>query len=89
MKAMKDRIYFAHYGQVWSMRRDIAIGLCLHVLAGENYDLNNFGKMIKRTSDRENNVMKVGRKYHTVHHCLDWSDVEWKILLEDLNGGAK
>lgn len=80
------KIYFALFGQVYSMNKTDAINMATNAVLTGSYDLRNYKHtMLKgRTNRRENGTMKINDKYVTVHHCLDWKNEDWEYFLQSL-----
>ena len=83
---MSKKVYFSHYGEVVSMNKSDALKLCEDALKRQGYDLMNYesSRALKKENSRESGCMRVGNKYVTVNHCLDWTEYEWESLKKDL-----
>lgn len=68
------RIYFIQYEQIWSMSLLNAIDLARHALAGNEFNLDNYGKRIK--------AKYVNKPYQ--YMCLDFDCEDWLNTFKDL-----
>lgn len=80
------KVYFAFFERVCSLNLDDAIQYAKNMSVGHK-DIRSFPsfKELKRDNRRESGVMKSGKKYVTVHHCLDWEQADWEFLLSTID----
>jgi len=77
---------------VCSLDKKDAISLAQKALEGKGWNLNDypsFKKIKGRKVKREVGGMRYGKKYVQVNCSLDWTDYEWRDLLDVLQGQNK
>jgi hypothetical protein len=77
------RVYFTHYGRVWSYSIYDAITLCQMAIAADGAHEHKDDDLLRaRVSSRHGASPRIRGRY--VHKCLDWGKEEWAYLLGQL-----
>lgn len=77
------KVYFAMFEQVFSMNKEDAIKMAFHAIKNDSFDPRI--ELKGRKNRRENGIMKIGKKYQTIHHCLDWKKEDWDYFLKTMD----
>jgi hypothetical protein len=78
------KLYFSHYGQLYSLSEQDARKLAFDALEG-NYNFSDYKsfKCIKfRELSRHITCIKYGKKFININFCLDWNNEDWANFLE-------
>lgn len=80
------KVYFCHYGQVYSLSEKDAIKFAQdaiqagrHSFSAEKY--KSF-RILKLGYELKATTFKRGKSYAEVHHCLDWNPEDWTNFLK-------
>lgn len=80
-----SKVYFSHYGEVYSLSKQDAEKLANDALKNNSWNLEKYEstKMLKgKQSVREESGFKYNGSWKIVHHCLDWEKTDWEYFLE-------